>query len=68
MFYRLIPNLREIGLLGERVRPRYAAAGLDRYFEGPAADRITDDELVGELDAGSRLEEGAGREVTTPIQ
>ena len=51
MFQRLVPNLREIGLLGARVRPRYAAAGLDRYFEGPAADRITDDELVGELDA-----------------
>lgn len=56
MFHRLLPNLREIGLLGERVRPRWAAAGLDRYFEGPAADRITDELLVGELDAGPRIE------------
>jgi hypothetical protein len=53
MFHRLVPNLREIGLLGERVRPRYAAAGLDRYFKGPAADRITDDQLVAELDRGA---------------
>jgi hypothetical protein len=56
MFHRLLPNLREIGLLGARVRPRYAAAGLDRYFEGPAADRITDEQLVGELDAAPGID------------
>jgi hypothetical protein len=58
MFHRLVPNLREIGLLGDRVRARYAEAGLDRYFEGTAADRITDAQLVGELDAAPRIEGG----------
>jgi hypothetical protein len=55
MFHRLVPNLREIGLLGDRIRPRYARAGLDRYFEGPAADRITDELLVSELEAERSL-------------
>jgi hypothetical protein len=55
MFHRLVPNLREIGLLTDRVRPRYAQAGLDRYFEGPAADRLTEEQLVGELDGSARL-------------
>ncbi len=64
MFHRLVPNLREIGLLSPRVRPRYAAAGLDRYFEGHAADRITDEQLVGELEAAPRVEEGAGGAVS----
>jgi hypothetical protein len=61
MFHRLVPNLREIGLLSDRIRPRYAAAGLDRYFDGPSADRITDESLVGELDADrTPLEAGPG--------
>ncbi len=59
MFHRLVPNLREIGLIGERIRPRYVQAGLDQYFGGPAADRITEDGLVGELDAGARIEQRA---------
>jgi hypothetical protein len=54
MFHRLIPNLREIGLLTPRVRPRYEAAGLAPYFEGPSADRITEERLVGELEADRR--------------
>jgi hypothetical protein len=54
MFHRLVPNLREIGLLGARVRPRYEAAGLGAYFEGPSADRITDERLVAELEADRR--------------
>jgi hypothetical protein len=51
MFHRLVPNLREIGLLTPRVRPSYEAAGLAPYFEGPSADRITEEQLVGELEA-----------------
>jgi hypothetical protein len=58
MFHRLVPNLREIGLLTGRVRARYAEAGLDRYFEGPAADRLTDEQLVSELDAAPRIDGG----------
>jgi hypothetical protein len=54
MFHRLVPNLREIGLLTPRVRPRYEAAGLAPYFEGPSADRITEEQLVGELEADRR--------------
>jgi hypothetical protein len=54
MFHRLVPNLREIGVLTPRVRPRYEAAGLAPYFEGPSADRITDEQLVGELEADKR--------------
>jgi hypothetical protein len=54
MFHRLVPNLREIGLLTPRVRPRYEAAGLAPYFEGLSADRITDAELVAELEADRR--------------
>jgi len=54
MFHRLVPNLREIGVLTARVRPRYQAAGLAPYFEGPSADRLTDEQLVGELEADQR--------------
>ncbi len=54
MFSRLVPNLREIGLLTDRIRPAYAAAGLEKYFQGVAADQLTGDQLLGDLDA-SRL-------------
>ena len=46
MFSRLIPNLREIGLLSPRIQPSYERAGLMRYFHGPAADRITEGDLL----------------------
>jgi hypothetical protein len=46
MFSRLVPNLREIGLLTERVMPRYEAVGLMQYFHGPAADQLNAEQLL----------------------
>lgn len=50
MFSRLVPNLREIGLMSERVQASYERAGLMKYFGGKAADQITSDELIRDLD------------------
>ncbi len=46
MFKRLVPNLRAIGLLTERVRPHYARMGLDEYFFLPATDELSGEEMV----------------------
>ncbi|MBF5045768.1 ferritin-like domain-containing protein [Simulacricoccus sp. 17bor-14] len=46
MFSRLVPNLREIGLMSARVLPRYEEAGLMRYFHGAAADRVSASQLL----------------------
>ncbi len=51
MFSRMVPNLREIGLLTDRIKPHYARVGLDRYFGGLAADQITGDQMIAELEA-----------------
>ena len=32
MFTRLVPNIRDIGLLSERIRPHYEQAGLGACF------------------------------------
>jgi len=48
MFSRMVPNLREIGLLSDRIRPHYERVGLARYFEGRAADRLVAEDLLGE--------------------
>jgi hypothetical protein len=50
MFARLVPNLREIGLLTDRIMPRYEEVGLMKYFGGDAADRITGKGMIAELD------------------
>jgi len=50
MFSRMVPNLREIGLLTDRIRPHYARAGLEQYFGGLAADKLTGDQMLAELD------------------
>ncbi|HEY8430211.1 MAG TPA: ferritin-like domain-containing protein [Sandaracinaceae bacterium] len=50
MFSRMVPNLREIGLLSERIRPHYARVGLDVYFGGLAADRLSGEQLLADLD------------------
>jgi hypothetical protein len=52
MFSRLLPNLREIGLLSDKIRPAYEQAGLARFFTGLAADKLTGDGMIAELDAG----------------
>jgi hypothetical protein len=46
MFMRLVPNLREIGLLSSRIMPSYERAGLMQYFGGKAADKLTGDDLL----------------------
>jgi hypothetical protein len=51
MFDRLIPNLREIGLLSPRIVPRYEQAGLMRFYHGAAADKLSADQLLAQLDA-----------------
>lgn len=48
MFSRLVPNLREIGLMTDRILPRYEEVGLMTYFGGRAADKITAAEMLAE--------------------
>jgi hypothetical protein len=50
MFSRLVPNLRDIGLLTPRILPRYEQAGLSQYFRGAAAPELTGDQMIAELD------------------
>jgi hypothetical protein len=51
MFSRLVPNLREIGLLSERIQRDYERVGLMRYFGGLSADRLSGEGMLRELDA-----------------
>ncbi|MFO0616003.1 MAG: ferritin-like domain-containing protein [Polyangiaceae bacterium] len=51
MFTRLVPNLREIGLLSPRIMPAYERVGLMQYFGGKSADKLTGDELLAGLAA-----------------
>lgn len=48
MFGRLVPNLREIGLLSARIRPHYERVGLGKYFDGRAADMLSGDDIITE--------------------
>jgi hypothetical protein len=50
MFSRLVPNLREIGLLSPRITPHYERVGLMKYFSGPAATTLTGEQMISELD------------------
>jgi hypothetical protein len=50
MFSRLVPNLREIGLVTPRLIPRYEKVGLLQYMNGLAADRIDGEGMLAELD------------------
>lgn len=50
MFRRMVPNLREIGPLSDRVHPHDEAVGLGQYFEGAAADRLTAQMILDDLD------------------
>jgi hypothetical protein len=51
MFSRLVPNLREIGLMSERIQREYERVGLMQYFGGLSADRLTGEGMLRELDA-----------------
>jgi ribonucleotide reductase beta subunit family protein with ferritin-like domain len=46
MFSRMVPNLRDIGLLSDRIKPAYERVGLMKYFGGKSAT---------ELDSGEKL-------------
>jgi hypothetical protein len=48
MFKRIIPNLRRIGLLSNRVRSRYAELDLLAYEDGKAAPELSAGELLEE--------------------
>jgi hypothetical protein len=50
MFKRVIPNLKRIGLLSERIRPRYAELGLLEYERGRAAPELTAKDLIEDRD------------------
>jgi hypothetical protein len=50
MFTRLVPNLREIGLLSDRIMPRYEQVGLMKYFGGAAADQLSGQKMIADLD------------------
>ncbi|EDM76164.1 hypothetical protein PPSIR1_26928 [Plesiocystis pacifica SIR-1] len=50
MFSRLVPNLRAIGLLSERIMPYYEKVGLMQFFDGEAADQLSAEMLLRELD------------------
>ena len=50
MFTRLVPNLREIGLLSDRIMPRYDQVGLMKYFGGVAADQLSAQKMIADLD------------------
>lgn len=48
MFKRIIPNLKRIGLLTDRIRPHYEALGLLEHEHSPAAPDLTEADLLAE--------------------
>ncbi len=50
MFKRVIPNLKRIGLLSDRVRPKYAELGLLDFEHGKAAPDLTARDLIEDRD------------------
>lgn len=50
MFSRLVPNLKTIGLLSDRMLPHYDAAGLLKYMDGVDATHMTGDSFIDALD------------------
>ena len=54
MFQRLVPNLREIGLLTDRILPHYERMGLTKYMGGKAAHEVSGDEMIAALDGEVR--------------
>ena len=48
MFSRLVPSLREIGLLSDRVLPHYERVGLAQFMSGRSALNLTGDDMVDE--------------------
>ena len=46
MFRRIVPNLKRIGLLSDRIRPHYAEIGLLEWEHEKSADQLTANELL----------------------
>lgn len=46
MYRRIIPNLKRIGLLSDRIRPYYAKLGLLEYEQSPAAPELTAQDML----------------------
>ncbi len=46
MFRRIVPNLKRIGLLSERIRPHYAEIGLLEWEHEKSADQLSATELL----------------------
>jgi hypothetical protein len=46
MFRRIVPNLKRVGLLSGRIRPRYAELGLLGYQDGKSAPELTASDLL----------------------
>ena len=63
MFKRVVPNLERIGLLSDRILPRYEEAGLLACEHGRAAPDLTAEDLRGAL---TRPPEGAYRRPGLP--
>ena len=55
MFRRLVPNLKRIGLLSDRVRPRYQELGLLEWENERAAPEISAGDLIRDSDAPVQL-------------
>jgi hypothetical protein len=51
MFSRLVPNLREIGLMSPRILPHYDKEGLLRYMGGLAADKLSSEQLLMDIES-----------------
>lgn len=60
MFSRLVPNLREIGLLSNRIKPAYDSVGLMKYFGGASATSLTGDDMLKHLDAQGAIKLNVG--------
>ncbi len=50
MFKRVIPNLKRIGLLSDRIRPKYAELGLLDFEHGRAAPELSARDLIEDRD------------------
>lgn len=50
MFKRVIPNLKRIGLLSDRIKPKYAELGLLGFEHGKAAPELTAKDLIDDRD------------------
>jgi hypothetical protein len=50
MFKRVIPNLKRIGLLTDRIKPKYAELGLLGFEHGKAAPELTANDLIDDRD------------------